>query len=204
MAITYPLSMPGVAATVSIRAASAVQASASPFTFQQQTQAHQGQIWRATVTAPLMTRAQAEDWIAFLLKLNGPQHTFLMGDDGAREPRGSASGTPVIDGADQTGQTLDTRGWTANETGVLLPGDYIQVGTASASRLYKVLTQADADASGLATLDIWPRLRDKPADGTAITTSDPVGVFRLAQNAARWDWQPAVLTVIEFEAVEAI
>lgn len=204
MAITYPISMPGVAANVSIRAASSVQTSASPFTYQQQVQAHQGQVWRATITSPLLDRADAEDWIAFLLKLNGPQHTFLLGDDAATEPRGSAAGTPVVDGADQTGQTLDTRGWDANETGVLLPGDYIQVGTASTSRLYKVLTQADADGSGLATLDIWPRVRDKPADGTQITTSDPVGVFRLAQNVAGWDWQPPSLTVIEFEAVEAV
>lgn len=204
MAITYPIAMPGIPAAVSIRAASAVQTSVSPFTYQQQTQAHQGQVWRATITSPKLKRADAEEWISFLLKLNGAQHTFLLGDDAATEPRGSALGTPVVDGAGQTGQTLDTRGWTANETGVLLPGDYIQVDTGSSARLYKVLTKADADASGLATLDIWPRLRDKPADGTAITTSDPVGLFRLAQNVAGWDWQPPSLTVIEFEAVEAI
>lgn len=204
MAITYPIALPGTPASVSIRAASSVQTSVSPFTYQQQVQANQGQVWRATISSPLLNRADAEDWISFLLKLNGPQNTFLLGDAAGKAPRGSALGTPVVDGAGQTGQTLDTRGWTANETGVLLPGDYIQVSTASASRLYKVLTQADADASGLATLDIWPRVRDKPADGTQIRTSDPVGVFRLAQNVSGWDWQPPSLTVIEFEAVEAI
>lgn len=204
MAITYPLAMPGVSATITVRAASAVQTSASPFTYQQQVQAHQGQIWRATITSPLLSRADADEWIAFLLKLNGLEHTFLLSDDSATEPRGSALGTPVVDGAGQTGQTLDTRGWTANETGVLLANDWFQVGSGSSARLYKNLTQADANASGEATLDIWPRVRDEPADGTAITTSDPVGLFRLAQNVAEWQRDPTINNVVEFEAVEAI
>lgn len=180
MAISYPLSLPSVNpkySRVELRAASAVGISTSPFTFESQRQEYAGMHWDASITQPAMVRADAEEWIAFLLKLNGPVGTFLLGDPLGTSPRGSASspGTPKVNGGGQTGQSLNTKDWTADATGILLAGDYLQIG----NRLYKNLNDVDADASGLATLDIWPRLRESPSDNDSILTNSTVGLFRL-------------------------
>jgi hypothetical protein len=204
MAFSYPLTLPGQLASITITPTSRVGVSPSPFTGQQQIYAHQGKFWRLSASTPTLDRAEAAAWIAWFQKLNGPEGTFLIGDPAQAAPRGSALGAPVVDGASQTGLTLDTRGWTANESGVLLAGDYIQLGTGSSARLHTNLTDVDADASGLATLDIWPQLRESPSDGAPITLTDTVGQFRLAQTQSPWTWRPPTLTEIEFEAVEAI
>ena len=52
--------------------------------------------------------------------------------------------------------SLITDGWTPSQTGILLTGDYIQLGTGLASRLHKVLADVNSDGGGNATFDIWP------------------------------------------------
>ncbi len=47
------------------------------------------------------------------------------------------------------------------------------------SHLHKVLNDADSDANGLATFDIWPRLRTDPKDHADIIVQTPVGIFRI-------------------------
>ena len=203
MAITYPLSLPASPgpARVTMRATNVVAVAASPFTGQQQTQRHPGAWWSADVELPpLMGEAEAETWISFLLSLRGRHGTFLMGDPARATPRGVATGTPVIDGADQTGEALATRGWTPDTTGILRAGDYIQIG----QRLHKVLTDTDSDASGAATLDIWPRLRESPADGALIITANPVGTFRLSSNDTSWIWEAPKRAGVSFGVVEAL
>lgn len=179
MSISYPLSLPTnkSAQRVTISAMVAVAVSRSPSSYAQQVQRFSGQKWKAEVTLPPMARADAEEWIAFLLKLNGPEGTFLLGDPAAKTPRGTAGGSPLINGASQTGQTIITDGWAHSET-VLKRGDYIQLG----QRLYKALDDVTTDGSGNATFDIWPRLRESPADNSTIITSSCVGLFRLTDS----------------------
>jgi hypothetical protein len=161
MAITYPLSIPTTIGTerITLRAVNAVGRSESPFTFRQQVVKHQGERWEASVDIPPSKSDLAEEWIAFLVSLKGPFGTFLMGDPNMTEARGSASttpGTPVVNGASQTGDELAIDGLPLSATGYLLPGDYIQLGAAGTATLHKVLTQVDSNGSGEATLDIWP------------------------------------------------
>lgn len=180
MSIAYPLSLPSVLSPkrVNIRTLTQVAYARSIFTGRAQVHLHQGQLWVFDVSLPIMTRAQAEEWNSFLLKLNGPYGTFLMGDPAGKTPRGIASGTPLVKGANQIGQSLETDGWSASVTGILKAGDYIQIG----NRLYKNLNDVNSDGSGNATLDIYPRLREIPADNAPITTTNTKGTFRLSSN----------------------
>ena len=129
------------------------------------------------MTLPAMQRASAEAWHGFLLSLNGPWGTFTLYDPLARQPQGSAAGTPLVNGGSQTGQSLITDGWVPSTTGILKAGDYIQIGQS----LYKIMKDADSDGSGNATFDIFPRLRSSPVDNTPIITDTCRGIFRLTE-----------------------
>ena len=189
---------------MNIRARSVVGFSASPFTGQQQVYKHQGQWWEAEVTLPPMKRADAEQIAAFLLKLNGQYGTFTLGDKANTVPRGVGTGTPLVYGADQTGASLVTDGWTTSTTGILKAGDWIQLGSGSATRLHKVLSDVNSDASGIATLDIWPNLRSSPADNASITVNSPKGIWRLASNEVNYSIDEASIYGITFACVEAL
>lgn len=202
MSISYPLSLPTnkSASRVSMFARTSVTVSSSPSSYVAQVQRFSGQQWLAEVTLPPMAREDAEEWEAFLLKLNGPEGTFLLGDPAAKTPRGTAGGSPLINGGGQTGNTLITDGWTAGQT-VLKRGDYIQIG----QRLYKVLDDVTSDGSGNATFDIWPRLREATTNNATIITTSCVGLFRLTDNNYKIHSANAdKIFSISFSAEEAI
>jgi len=130
MAIIYPLTLPtspGFKRFV-MRARSSPAMAAYPFTFQQQLQQHQGEMWSAECTLPAMTRANAEAWAAFLLALRGRWGTFVLGDPSGATPRGTPQGSPSVNLSSQDGAiTLSTLGWTASQSNLLKAGDYFQV-----------------------------------------------------------------------------
>ena len=206
MAITYPLTLPSHTGITGItfRAVNTVGITQSPFTYSQQVVAHSGQRWEVDVTLPAMARADAEQWIAFLVSLRGVFGTFTLGDPVGASPRGSAGGTPLVNGASQTGGTLNIDGCTASQTGWLKAGDYIQLGTAGTATLHKVLADADSNGSGEVSLDIWPYIRTAPADDASVTLTNTVGRFRLASNQQNWNINEASIFGMTFGGVEAI
>lgn len=206
MAITYPIALPTTSGIMRVRlvANDVVGAVQSPFTAKQQIFRYTGQFWEADITLPPMKRDDAEYWISFLLKLNGPYGTFLLGDPNGATPRGVATGTPRVNGAGQTGGELDTDGWTPDTTGILKAGDYIQIGVDAQADLYKVLDDVNSDASGNATLTLWPDLRSAYANDTIIYTENTKGLFRLTSSQATWDINEASIYGLTFGAREAL
>lgn len=209
MAESYPLALPTHTGIAQIRllARDVVGVSTSPFNFKQQVFRHQGQRWEADISLPPMSRADAETWAAFLLRLRGQYGTFLLGDPANATPRGSAAtapGTPLVNGGSQTGDELDIDGIPTSGSDYLKAGDYIQLGSGATSTLHKVLEDVTIDGSGGATLNLWPQVRTAPSDDAAITVSGAKGVFRLASNETMWDINNATIYGITFGAVEAL
>lgn len=155
----------------------------------------------ADIQLPPMGRDAAEAWVAALVSLNGLEGSFLLGDTANTIPRGTATGTPLVKGGSQTGYDLVTDGWTAGVTGIMKAGDWLQLGSGSSSRLYKVMADANSNGSGEATLTLWPKLRSSPADNAAITISSPKGRFMLAQDI-EWSIDEAKVYGLSFLAVE--
>jgi len=154
-----------------------------------------------------MKRDDAEIWIAFFMKLYGVYGSFLLGDPNAATPQGSAAtaaGTPVVNGASQTGNELTIDGLPASATGYLKAGDYIQLGSGSTASLHKVLDDVDTNSSGEATLTIWPDLRSSPADDAAVVVSNAKGVFRLTTSATDWQINNAGFYSMAFGASEVL
>jgi hypothetical protein len=194
MATTFPVTIPAQGARrVRIRQRSVVAVGQSPFTLEQQVQRHQGQCWVLEVDYPPLSRDSAESLIAALTSLNGREGTFLFGDLANPTPRGAATGTPLVNGASQSGEDLATDGWSAGVTAILKAGDWIQLGTGSNSRLHKLLSDSNSNGSGQATLALWPRISPvaTPADNSAVVTSSPKGVFRLLSDGQGWDLELA-------------
>ena len=352
MAITFPHAHPATPKfkRLVMRVRTATGMSVSPLTFGQQAYLNQGELWEIEATLPLMARADAAAWCAWMAATRGGFGTFLFGDPASESPRGSAPGAPAsVDGASQLGLTLATLAWTASQSGILLPGDYVQVAknylsnprafdnaawtktqctvtgvnaivapngateaervtpgvgatdayvsqtaspvpsrlageafqgqawlkaasgtpginiyisdgigntTQAASlttswqrfgvartlaagatqatlqigggatwleadgpidmwgatlyasaldaRLHMLLASAASDANGKAILDIYPRLREAPADFTAVITAGAKGTFRMGQNTAEWDIDEALRFGLGFSAREEI
>ena len=209
MDLSSPLNTPtniGIA-NITLSAENAVAISQSPFTYQQQVIAHPGQRWAASISLPPMKRVDAEYWVAFLLSLKGQIGTFLLGDPNCVTAQGSASttpGTPLVNGAGQTGDTLIIDGLPVSTTGYLLPGDYIQLGSSTTTQFYKVLTQVNTSVSGGATLDLWPNLRSSPANNATIIVANTKGRFRLKDNVTQWGINEISSYGITFDCVEAL
>lgn len=206
MSISFPLSLPSTPSwmKVNFTANNIVGVTRSPFTGQQQTYQWPGENWSVDVSLPPMDQATAEAWVTFLISLRGVLGTFHVGDVLHTAPVGVATGTPVVNGAQGSmSNTLATKGWTHNITGILKAGDFIQVGTGVQQRLYKVLTDANSDGSGLATLDIFPSLREGVSDNQSITLANTAGTFRLLSNDRTWNVDNAKHYGIDFKAEEA-
>lgn len=205
MAISYPVNFPAVGIrSMTIRARNVVGISASPFTGQQQVYKHQGQWWESEVTLPPMKRADAEQVVAFLISLSGRFGTFLLGDNANTSPRGVGTGTPLVNGGGQTGDTLITDGWTTSQTGILKAGDWIQLGSGAGTRLHKVLEDANSDGSGNATFTLWPNLRLVPSNDDPLIVSSPKGIWRLSSNETEFSIDEASIYGITFACIEAL
>lgn len=198
--VTMPTS-PG-AADMALGMNDAIAIVQSPYVpAQMQAQAWPGaDAWDAAVSMPPLTNDQAAEWEGFLAELRGQLNVFQIGDPRRQKPRGNAQGSAPKAAATNTAMAtqLATTGWKANTFRVLLRGDLFQVGY----RLYRVCEQVDADASGNATIQIWPSLREVPAANTPLVISSPVGLWRLADNRRETQFSPMRLTTMSFKLLE--
>lgn len=206
--VTYPLDLPAQQfAEIKWNHESAVAFSRSPFSYVTQAQEHSGKAWSGTVSWPTLLRAEKAEVVTFMRKLHGSFGTFLMGVPGEETPRGSAStdpGTPVVDGAGQTGETLNIRGAPASVNGYLLEDDLIQLGTGANSRLYSVIADVNTDSIGDATISVWPDLRSSPVDGATVVVSNAKGAFRMVDNKTGFSLRDVRYRDLGFEFVEAL
>lgn len=196
---TYPLTLPFAPRHVDWEQHNSVGATESEFTRQQQVQAHDGDLWIAEFLYPPMIRADAAQLETALLSLRGSYGTFYLGPTGyEKTPQGVATGTPLVDGAGQTGYFLATKGWTAGVTGILKAGDWISF----AGYLHKVGADANSNGAGLATLELTTRLRVATTADSAITVSSPMGIFRLIEPSVRFSVNEAQHHETRFRARE--
>ena len=205
MAISYPLQIPTVGIT-SINWTNSVASviSRSPFTFQGQSQTYLGQIRYAQISVENKNRDDAEEWVGFLNALNGCGGTFLMGDPlGVMPRRGSTTGVTVR-GSNQSGSTLLVNTGQNSEVRWASRGDWLQLGTGSSSRLYKVTMPANTDRNGYASLEIWPSLRMTPTNGQSIVMNNSKGLFRLSSGTFDYSEQDGCKYSLSFSCEEVI
>lgn len=168
------------------------------FTNAEQIYDYIGERWTLTVNYTGLTVKNARIIIAFLLSLRGIVGTFMAGDSLMSEPEVAIGGTPLVNGDSQTGRTLNVKGLDAL-TGTIKAGTYFQLG----NFLYMNLTDAIANGSGNATLDIFPYIRGTPVNNDVLSFINPKNIFRLSESAISWSVNNERIYRISFSAVEA-
>jgi len=188
-------------ASMTITPHGATAMSRSPFAAGAQSYTWPAEMWTAQLLLPPMSRAQAEDWIGWLVSLNGMEGSLLAGDPLGASPRGTWAGSPLVNGAIAAGaRSFAADGFTAGATGKR--GDWLQFGSASSARLHKVAKDFTANGSGQATIDIWPRTRYVIADNASFITASAVGLWQLASNAVPWSLGPLLFSGLQIPLVE--
>lgn len=173
----------------------------SPLSGVTQTGSLTGDRWEAAFELPPMQRAAAAAWQAFFARLRGRAGRFYAGDPLATSPRGTIAGTPLVNGASQTGSTLNIDGVTNGTT--LLEGDYIAFDT-SVGRELKMVTADVTAAGGAMAVAISPPIRTSPSNNETIITASPTCVMMLADDEMGWSIDVASFYGISFSAIEAV
>jgi hypothetical protein len=172
---------------------------ASPLSGSVRTVGIPGARWMAALTWPSMHRDDAVVLQALLVRLRGMENRLLMHDLSKPVLRGSGGGTPVVNGASQTGSSIILSGLPAT-TLVYKAGDMLGIG----GELKMVTTDATSTGGGALTVQFEPPLRASPSNGSAVTTSKPQARFVPADNSVRWLNEPArIVSGFTLELIEA-
>ena len=170
----------------------------SPFTRSSQIISRPGDQWFATYELAVGTKATRAEWQVFLMQASNTDNRFKAYEHGY-EAQGTTNGTPLVNGADQTGTSLITDGW-ANSKTVLKAGDYISVN----DELKVVTADVTSDGSGNATINFEPKIRVSPDDNEALITTNPHCLMRLIDDEqAQWDVSPGGFYRFSFSAEES-
>lgn len=161
----------------------------SPLTGAVRTQALPGAYWQAVLDYSHARGADAQALWALVGRLQGRAGRIAVPMFGNLRPRGPAGGTPLVNGAGQTGTTLAIDGATASTTGWLLQGDLVQVG----SYTYLVTQDVTTSAGGAATLNIFPTLRSAPSDNASVTVRNCTTRMMLLADSQGTTYAPGPL-----------
>jgi hypothetical protein len=128
-----------------------------------------GSRFRVELTYPPMTEIDGRIFVSRLIRAKREglrvEYPLLSVDQGL-------PGSPVVDGADQTGFTLAARGFTPNYTGK--EGFWFSIESDGQHYLHNVTANFTADATGDASISIFPALRIPFLDADAIHFATPM------------------------------
>ena len=175
----------------------------SPLVASTQTIDRGGMKWAISYTFNGLTSDNRGTLMGLLMRLRGKAHRIRV--KVAENPgRGGYGGTPLVDGASQTGSVLNVDG-VSNKTNWIMAGDYFSV-TVNGDEELKMCTVNANSSGGDVTINFEPRLRASPLNNAALRvfgdSPGPAGVFLLAEDAAGWvtqlqDISSFTLTFIE-------
>jgi len=167
----------------------------SPLIASAQTLDRGGQKWSMQLSFTNLQTDDRAELLGIILALRGRANRLRINvHDNPK--RGLYGGTPLVDGASQTGSTLNVKGCSNNITGWIKRGDYFSVIVNAEHELKMCTEDANSNGSGLITgLKFEPRLRAAPADSAVITVDDgvigfPRGIYVLATSGQGWTSKP--------------
>lgn len=140
----------------------------SPLNGAVQTTELPGARWVCEITYDTLSKPDRLLMQAFLSQLRGRAGRVYLWDMSHPRPQGIATGSPLVN-VDQIGATLNTDGWTANQTGIMKAGDLFAVN----GELKRIVSDSNSGASGEAALTFEPPLRATAPNNAALTIDKP-------------------------------
>jgi hypothetical protein len=172
----------------------------SPLTKTIQTMELPGARWAASFTLENLPDDDAAKLQSFLVKLRGQAGRFYMWNMARENPRGIATGTPLVNGASQSGITLAIDGCNPNITNWLLEGDYFEVN----GELKMVTANCNTNESGQTAITFEPPLRSSPPDNAVITLTKPKCKMMLNDAEVSWNTRSPIITNIPISCIEVL
>ena len=169
----------------------------SPFNGASQTVRFPGTRWVCSLTFNNLSDEKSRRIDSLVAELDGEYGRVKIRDWGrsGRTPAGS----PLVDGANQTGTELHSKGWTAGMV-VLRQGDYITVN----DELKMVTADVSSASNGTALIPFAPMLRSSPPANAVMEVANPYGIFKLKDNQqGAGNRVPGVFTSYTLEFEEA-
>ncbi len=181
------------------------QSHRSPLDGTEQTLEMPGAVWELTVSWESLDATDTRVLAAFLAQLRGAAGRFYYSPAAWSPRRAAGGGSPLVNGAAQSGASLITDGWTPSGQ-VALAGDWLSFDDAlGRRRLHMATGTATANGSGQATIAITPPIRRAPSDNAVVEVASPTGVFRLpSDDAPEMQLRPPLLGSLTLTMVEAL
>ena len=165
-----------------------------------------GQRWSFTVSYPLMTRANFQPIMAFIVQQRSQKESFTITFPSYLNATGNETGTVLINGAHSVADTtIAMDAFAGDGAGRFKAGDFIKF---AHSKVYMVVTDVTS-SSNAATVTIEPPLTTALANNSSVTydsipftvhlTSD---IQEFTSGQANSDGVP--LIKFEFDVIEAI
>lgn len=156
--------------------------------------------WGIRLSFNPMSRSSWSQVQGFMAAQRGQWDTFTLVLAGYTVPQGTWPGSPVVDVAGQSGLTLNLRGFTASQTGVVKSGDLFKI--ANDAKVYMATADANSDGAGKAAVSINTPLCASPADGAVITSSNVP--FTVAATADSFEnaLHPGMIGQIDLDLIE--
>ena len=152
------------------------QTNVSDWTGRRQTVASGRGWWECQITfPPIVGTTNINAWRSFIAKSRGSANDFQVPVDPIAQSTSTA--TPLVNGAGQTGRTLNTDGWPLSTT-VLQAGQYVTIN----NQLLQLTENVTSNGSGVATLTFEPPIRTAPADNAAIEYKNPFCLMYLVEE----------------------
>ena len=177
----------------------------SPLTNAVQTASRKGSFWKISMTFNNLSGSDRSVMQAFLTKLNGMEHRFLVYDN-SHTRRGTGSDATLVAAANQSGTSLSCTGGPTTQAGYAKAGDYLRLN----NELHIIVPSGNTDdasydtSSGNVTFTIAQPIRTTTSAGDdVVIAGDVQGIFMLT-SAAGWDSSPGVVSSFTIEAVEDV
>jgi hypothetical protein len=172
----------------------------SAHSLKRQARTRGAQRWGMRFSWTVLNRATLAALHAFLFAQRGQADTFTTTLPGHTTPQGTWLGSPVVNGAGQTGRVVALRGLTASQAAAAKAGDFLKF--AGHTKVYMVTADAASDGSGLASVSIEPALIATLADGEALTTSNVPFTVALASDSLDSSLSPGGFYSLDIDLVE--
>lgn len=168
--------------------------SQSPFNSSTQRTDRGGLVWQASMTFANFRGDDRAELLAFIAEMRSQANSVrLPVFDNPK--RGAYGGTPLVNGAAQTGQSISVKGASVGITNWIRRGDYFSVDVNGEHELKIATADATSTGGGLVTIAFQPTLRASPLDNAAIFVEDgvltkPQGIFFFADTTNGWNSRP--------------